>query len=89
MTILTALQAGSTSVLRHVYGVDEDVLSPFQWAADVVDPPRNPSSTDGVVVVEENSYRDSPSMHRRRRGRGWRLGLGKGCGGRLAPHVCL
>src|SRR3954467_10378574 len=44
-SINPALQTGSTSSLGHTYGVDEDILSPFQWAADVVDPPRNPSST--------------------------------------------
>ena len=52
---------GSTSALGHTYGVDEDVLSPFQRAADVVDPPRNPSNmTVWWWWWRKNSCRASP-----------------------------
>ena len=44
MKILPVLQAGSTSVLGHMYDVDEEVLSPFQQAAEVVDPPGIPAA---------------------------------------------
>jgi hypothetical protein len=37
MKILLVLQAGSTSVLGDTHSVDDDVLSAFQYAADVVD----------------------------------------------------
>jgi hypothetical protein len=40
LKILPALQVGTICVLGRTYGVDEDILSLFQRAADVVDPPR-------------------------------------------------
>jgi hypothetical protein len=34
-----------------------------------------------MVVVEEKTFRASPSLHRRRRKRGWWLGFGGGVAG--------
>src|SRR3954454_6845632 len=59
-SINPALQTGSTSALGHTYGVDEDVLSPFERAADVVDPPRNPSSPTAWWWWRKKSCRASP-----------------------------
>jgi hypothetical protein len=42
--ILPVLQADNTSVLGHTYGVDDGVISSFQQASEVVDPPRIPAA---------------------------------------------
>src|SRR3954467_3593101 len=52
-SINPALQTGSTSALGHTYYVDEDVISPFQRAADIVDPSSESQQHDVLVVVEE------------------------------------
>jgi len=64
-------QSGSTSVLGHTYGVDEDdVLLPVPAGSGSIRSSSKSRQHDGVVaVVVENSGRASP---KRMRERWWR-----------------
>ena len=55
-------QAGSTSVLGHTYGVDDDVHSTFQRGSGCGRSSGKLQQYDGVVVVvEKNPRRASPT----------------------------
>ena len=71
-------QLGSTSVLGHTFGVDEDdVLLPVPAGSGSSRSSLESRQHDGVVVVEENSCRASPKPEQEKLGgrRGGKLGL--------------
>ena len=62
---MTVPQSGSTSVLGHMYGVDDDVLLPVPAGSGSSRSSSESRQHDGVVaVVVENSGRASPKRMR-------------------------
>ena len=67
MTIPAVLQSGSTSVLGHTYGVDDDDPLPIPAGSGCSRSSSESQQHDGVVVVVENyTDRSSPSGCRER-----------------------
>jgi len=73
-------QSGSTSVLGHTYGVDDDVLLPVPAGSGSSRSSSESRQHDGVVaVVVEISGRASPKLCGREREEGTARVLGEGC----------
>ena len=72
-------QSGSTSVLGHTFGVDDDVLLPVPAGSGSSRSSLESRQHDGVVaVVVEISGRASPTLCGRKREEGTARVLGKG-----------
>jgi hypothetical protein len=79
MKILPVLQAGSTSVLGHTYGVDDVLSSSFQRGSGRGRSSGKLQQHNGVVVVvEKNPRRASPTQEFGGGGRWRREGGGQG-----------
>jgi hypothetical protein len=71
-------QSGSTSVLGHTFGIDDDVLLPVPAGSGSSRSSSESRQHDGVVaMVVENSGRALPKRMRELRWRRRRLGFGE------------